>query len=103
MKTLDRPETRETEPVEETRPRRRRRRPRGRRAAPAGRVLLVMLVGLVLWLLLAAPSMKRSAEASPDGARRTVSLALLTPIAAASDLLGLEEASDAVERALGRD
>ena len=62
-----------------------------------------MLVGLVLWLLLAAPSLKRAAEASPDGARRTVSLALLTPIAAVSDWLGLESASDAVERAIGRD
>ena len=103
MKTLDRPETTETEPVEETRPRRRRRRPRGRRAAPAGRVLIVMLVGFVLWLLLAAPSLKRSAEASPDGARRTVSVAVLTPIAAASDFLGLESATDAVERAVGRD
>jgi len=103
MKTLDRPETEETPQVEETRPRRRRRRPRGRRPAPAGRVLVVMLVGLVLWLLLAAPSLKRSAEASPDGARRTVSLAVLTPIAAASDLLRIEAASEAVERAIGRD
>ena len=103
MKTLDRPETHETEQVAEPGPRRRRRRPRGRRPAPAGRVLIVMLVGLVLWLLLAAPSLKRSAEASPDGARRTVSLAVLTPIAAASDLLRIEAASEAVERAIGRD
>src|SRR5665809_10167 len=103
MKTLDRPETHQREPVAEPGPRRRRRRPRGRRPAPAGRVLIVMLVGLVLWLLLAAPSLKRSAEASPDGARRTVSLAVLTPIVAASDLVGIEAASEAVERAIGRD
>jgi lysophospholipase L1-like esterase len=103
MKTLDRPETPETGGMEATRPRRRRRRPPGRRAAPAGRALVVILVGLLLWLLLAAPSLKRAAEASPDGARRTVSLALLTPIAATSDMLGLKEASDSLQRALGRD
>ena len=103
MKTLDRIETPETEGVEGARPRRRRRRPPGRRAAPAGRILVVVLVGLLLWLLLAAPSLKRAAEASPDGARRTVSIALLTPIAATSDALGLKEAGDSLQRALGRD
>ena len=102
MKTLDRLDTAETEGVEEARPRRRRRRPPGRRAAPAGRILVVVLVGLLLWLLLAAPSLKRAAEASPDGTRRTVSVALLTPIAAISDALGLKEASDSLQRALGR-
>ena len=103
MKTLDRPEAKDTERVDEERPRRRRRRPPGRRAAPAGRVLVVMLVGLLLWLFLAAPSLKRSAEASPDGVRRSVSLALLTPIAATSDALGLTALSDSLQRALGRD
>ena len=103
MKTLDRPEAQHTERVDEERPRRRRRRPPGRRAAPAGRVLVVMLVGLLLWLFLAAPSLKRSAEASPDGVRRSVSLALLTPIAATSDVLGLTAFSDSLQRALGRD
>lgn len=103
MKTLDRLDAPETEHAEETRPRRRRRRPPGRRAAPAGRVLVVMLVGLVLWLLLAAPSLKRSAEASPDGARRTVSLVVLTPIAELSDRLRLESATDSLQRAIGRD
>ena len=103
MKTLDRPEAQDTERVDEERPRRRRRRPPGRRAAPAGRVLVVMLVGLLLWLFLAAPSLKRSAEASPDGVRRSVSLALLTPIAATSDVLGLTALSDSLQRALGRD
>ncbi len=103
MKTLDRPEAQKTEHVDEERPRRRRRRPPGRRAAPAGRVLVVMLVGLLLWLLLAASSLKRSAEASPDGVRRSVSLALLTPIAATSDALRLTALSDSLQRGLGRD
>jgi len=62
-----------------------------------------MLVGLLLWLFLAAPSLKRSAQASPDGVRRSVSLALLTPIAATSDVLGLTALSDSLQRALGRD
>jgi uncharacterized protein len=102
MKTLDRPET-ETEHLEEARPRRRRRRPRGRRAAPAGRVIVVIVLGLIVWLLLAAPSLERSAEASPDGVRRSVSLAVLRPIAAVSDTLGVTTVSDSLQRALGRD
>jgi lysophospholipase L1-like esterase len=102
MKTLDRPET-ENEHIEEQRPRRQRRRPPGRRAAPAGRVVIVAVLGLMLWLLLAAPSLERSAEASPDGVRRTVSLAVLRPVAAVSDALGVTTVSDSLQRALGRD
>jgi hypothetical protein len=63
----------------------------------------VTLVGLLLWLLLAAPSLKRAAEASPDGVRRSVSLALLTPVAATSDMLGLTSVSESMQRALGGD
>jgi hypothetical protein len=63
----------------------------------------VTLVGLLLWLLLAAPSLKRAAEASPDGVRRSVSLALLTPIATTSDRLGVTRVTESMQRALGRD
>lgn len=75
----------------------------GRRLMPAGRVLIAMLVMLVTWTFLYAPSLKRAAEASPLGIRRTVSLAVLTPLAAVSELVGIEELTEAVERALGRD
>lgn len=102
MKTLDRTENHQAE-AQKPRPRRRRRPPRGRRPAPAGRILVVMLLGLLLWLLLAAPSLKRSAEASPDGVRRTASLAVLTPLAAVSDFVGFKAVNDSLQRAVGRD
>ncbi|MGH2826360.1 MAG: SGNH/GDSL hydrolase family protein [Actinomycetota bacterium] len=90
------------EPVEERVAVRRRRRRPGRRPASAGRILVVMLVALTFWSLLAAPSLKRAAEASPVGARRTASLAVLTPLAWASERLKLTSVSESVQRALGR-
>jgi hypothetical protein len=77
--------------------------PRGRQTMPAGRVLIVMLVALVAWALLYAPSLKRASEAQPLGARRTVSLWVLGPLSAISDALQLRAATDGVARALGRD
>jgi uncharacterized protein len=77
--------------------------PYGRRLMPAGRVLIVVLVALLTWTCLYAPTLKRAAEASPLGVRRSVSLAVLTPIAAVSDWLRLNEIADAIERAVGRD
>lgn len=74
-----------------------------RRLMPAGRVLVVILVALFVWTLLYAPMLKRAAEASPLGARRTVSLALLRPIASVSDWIGLNELAGSIERAAGRD
>jgi hypothetical protein len=70
---------------------------------PAGRVFIVMSVCLLVWAFLFAPDMKRAAEASPDGTRRTVALAILRPLAAIGDALHLTKVTDAVERALGRD
>ena len=69
---------------------------------PAGRVFVVMLVCLSLWALLFAPTMKRAAEASPEGARRTVALDVLGPLTTISDALQVTRVTDAVERALGR-
>src|SRR6266550_7270589 len=70
---------------------------------PAGRVFIVMTVCLLVWAFLFAPDMKRAAEASPDGSRRTVALAILRPLAAIGDALQLTKVTDAVERAFGRD
>ncbi len=70
---------------------------------PAGRVFVVILVCLLLWGFLFAPTMKRAAEASPDGARRSVALTLLAPLVAMSDALLITKLTDAVEQALGRD
>ena len=75
----------------------------GRRLMPAGRVLVVLLVSLLTWTLLYAPAMKRAAEASPIGTRRTLSLAILRPLAAVSDWIGLDQLADAIERAVGHD
>ncbi len=75
----------------------------GRRMMPAGRVLVVMLVALLTWTVMYAPTLKRAAEASPLGLRRTVSIAVLTPIAAASEFLRLDEVADTIERAVGHD
>jgi len=77
--------------------------PRGRSTMPAGLVLVVIVVALVTWTFLYAPSLRRASEAQPLGARRTVSLWVLRPIAAISDFLQLSSATDAASRALGRD
>jgi len=74
----------------------------GRRLMPAGRVLIVMLTMLLVWTLLYAPTMKRAAEASPLGIRRSASLAVLTPFAAVSEWLGLDGLARSIERAVGR-
>jgi lysophospholipase L1-like esterase len=76
---------------------------RGRRTMPAGRVFIVMIVCLFGWTLLFAPTMKRAAEASPDGARRTAAIAVLTPFVAISNALRITDLTDGVEQALGRD
>src|SRR5262245_43360053 len=75
----------------------------GRRLMPAGRVLVVLLVTLLVWTLLYAPTMKRAADASPLGIRRTVSLAVLTPFAAVSEWTGVGELAGAIEDAMGKD
>lgn len=74
-----------------------------RRTMPAGKVLVVILVALAVWLLLAAPSLKRAAEASEIGRRRSVAIALLTPVSAVSEFLQLDHLRSAVERAAGRE
>ena len=61
--------------------------PRGRQTMPAGKVLVVLLVALLVWGALSAPSLKRASEAQPLGTRRTVSLWVLRPVAAISDFV----------------
>jgi uncharacterized protein len=78
------------------------RSPYGRRLMPAGRGLVVIMVTLLGWTLMYAPTLKRAAEASPLGARRTVSLLVLTPIASVSEFLRLDALAETIERAVGR-
>ena len=69
---------------------------------PAGRALVVILVCLLTWTFLYAPTMKRQAEASPPGLRRTLSIAGLTPLTAISNVLQITRATDGVRAALGK-
>ena len=79
-------------------------RPRPRRhAMPAGRTFIVIAVCLLVWTLLYAPELRRSAEAAPAGTRRSLSLALLSPLVWVSDHVGLTNVTDAASRAAGRD
>ena len=100
MRTLDSPQEITEEHPDEQVPRRRRR---GRKPATAGRAFIVVIVSLLLWSLLAAPSLKRAAEASPDGIRRSVSLAVLTPLEWTSERLRVSVLGESLQRALGRD
>lgn len=77
--------------------------PNDRPTMAAGRVFVAMLVSLLVWTLLFAPTLKRSADASPLGTRRSVALAVLAPFAWVSDTFRLTSATDALERTLGRD
>jgi hypothetical protein len=69
----------------------------------AGHVLIAFLVCMLVWALLDADALKRSSEASPEGTRRTASLAFLRPFAAVSDAILVGRLGDAIQRALGRD
>jgi hypothetical protein len=77
--------------------------PPGRRGMPAGRAIVVTLVTLLLWALLYAPELKRSADAHPVGTRRSVALAIVSPLAWISDHLGLTSMTDAAAELAGRD
>jgi hypothetical protein len=77
--------------------------PHGRQTMAAGNVLVVLLIALLVWGVLSAPSLKRASEAQPLGTRRTVSLWVLRPVAAISDFVQLSSATDGAMRLLGRD
>jgi lysophospholipase L1-like esterase len=76
----------------------RRRTPR----ASAGRCLAVGLACFGIWLLLDANQLYRSAEASPLGSRRTVSMIILRPIAAVTNAVGLSSLVSSADDALGK-
>jgi len=69
---------------------------------PWTRVLLVGIVCFGLWFLLDAPSLQRSAQTSPLGTRRTVSMDVTGPVAALSRSLGLNNVVGWTDKALGR-
>ncbi len=65
-------------------------------------MLFIGLVCFGVWLLLDAPSLQRSATVSPLGARRTVSLDIVGPIAALSRTVGLSHVVGGTDAVLGR-
>lgn len=69
---------------------------------PWTRVLYIGLICFAVWLVLDAPSLQKSAQASPLGTRRTVSLDLVGPIAAVSRGLGLSHFVGWADDILGR-
>jgi uncharacterized protein len=73
-----------------------------RRLVPAGKVLVTMLVCFLVWGLLDARELRRSAEASPLGARRTAALAVLNPLFFVSRYTGMDALGGLASRALGR-
>jgi uncharacterized protein len=77
--------------------------PAGRATMPAGKGLVAMLVALLVWGLLYAPSLERSSNAQPLGKRRTVSLWVLKPLASISNAIQLTRITDVVSNALGKD
>ena len=72
------------------------------RRAPWHRVLVIGVLCFVVWLLLDAPSLQRSAQVSPLGTRRTVALDVLGPLAAVSRGLGLSHVMSVADGLIGR-
>ncbi len=65
-------------------------------------MLLIGTVAFALWALLDAPSLQRAAIESPVGARRTVSMDLVGPLAALSRGIGVSHLVGWTDQALGR-
>lgn len=75
----------------------------GRFGLAAGQVLIVILVCFLVWTLLSAHSLHKASEAAPDGARRTVSLAVLGPIDGLTHLLFIDRLAAVFQGAAGHD
>ncbi len=65
-------------------------------------MLFIGVVCFGLWLLLDAPSLQHSAETSPIGTRRTVSMDVVGPVASLSRTLGLDNVVGWTDEAFGR-
>jgi hypothetical protein len=64
--------------------------------------LAVSVAAFALWMLVDAPTLQRNAQAQPLGARRTVSLDTLGPVAALSRGLQLSHVVSVADGAIGR-
>ena len=73
-----------------------------RRRASAGRIIIVGFLCFLIWLLFDANQLYHSAEAGQIGARRTVAVIILRPIAALSNALHISGPVNSADSALGR-
>lgn len=74
----------------------------GRRRLRWGQALAVGVTAFSVWVVFDAPTLLRSAQASPYGARRSAAITMLRPIAALSHDLGLSHVVGAADRLMGR-
>ena len=74
----------------------------GRRTLPWPKVLGLMGAVLAVWLVLNSTTLLHNAEVSPVGARRSLSMALLRPIASVANALQISELEKGANLALGR-
>ncbi|MGN6688246.1 MAG: DUF459 domain-containing protein [Actinomycetales bacterium] len=70
---------------------------------PAGRAIAVVLVALVAAAFLDSHAFVRAGEAMPEGAVRTVTLAVAHPVDAVAGALGLRLPSEALDAAFGNE
>jgi uncharacterized protein len=66
------------------------------------RILGVCLAGFLFWLVLDAPTLQHNAQVSPIGTRRSVSLAILGPLATLSRDTGLSHVVSVADGVIGR-
>jgi hypothetical protein len=64
---------------------------------------VTLAVCLALWAMAFAPTLERTANTAPPGARRDAALAILRPVAVISDVLAVGDAAEGAMRALGHD
>ena len=73
------------------------------RQVPAGYVLVTIVVALGVALLLNATLLEQGARAQPPSWTRSLSLAIIEPIAGVARFLGLDQPREAINSALGRE
>jgi hypothetical protein len=76
--------------------------PQTSRLVPAGYVLVTLVVALGISLLLNAAMLERGARSQPPGWTRTLSLALIEPVAGLARFIGFDRPRTAIDSALGR-
>ncbi|HVM67436.1 MAG TPA: hypothetical protein VMU14_21370 [Acidimicrobiales bacterium] len=74
----------------------------GRRPMTVIQVVAAMMTALLAWALLDAPALLRGAQTAPRGARRTVALDVVRPLARVSAVFGIDRVSHLADDVLHR-